>query len=304
MGDMENGSAEEVVGAPEAPQPEDARPTVELPYAEEPVATAAEPPIVEQSPAEVAEQDEPAGEVLEQPAPASLESAQALTPAETGALLPAPVAEGEAPAEAAAAPIAEGEPVAVAEPALADTAADAPPAVAEPVAEGEPAPAAETPVADGQTGEIAAIAQSLDEGESLDDIQPVVEPAPAAAAEIEPLEETRTGVVWWWPFLAYLGVWAVLVGVAVWQFTQVPAGHPLFETRVYSYTILGGLGMIAVGLLLIPVVWLVYALRSGASHRGRAFADAFVKGAIVTFGGVVMWWIALVAIDYARLGRF
>jgi hypothetical protein len=145
-------------------------------------------------------------------------------------------------------------------------------------------------------------------GESLDDIPPATEAAAANAAAAafaaDVAEPASSGLgVPWWPFLAYLGLWVVLVAVAIWQFLQVPPGHPVYETTIYSYTVLGGLIMTAAGPLLIAAVWLASWLDRPKGARVGLLSSALIKGATATLGGVVLWWIALIIVDYMRLGR-
>lgn len=304
MADIENAPTDETGHESQTPEAQPAENAVELPQPE---------PLAEQIEQLAALAEEAAGS-----APAQPEPVESLTPAETGALLPEPIEVPQAApavdAEAeAVAPIAEGDPSLTGEiAAIADSLDQEAPAGAEVPVEGEAAVDAEAEQVEGaeaQTGETEAAAAQPEEAaaeatgaESLDDIQPST-PAATSVAQVEPLEETSTGFVSWWPFLGYLGAWAALIALAVWQFSQVPEGRPLWGATVYAYTVLGGVAMTAAGVIVLLVAWMVYALRSGASHRGRAFIDSLIKGAIVTFGGVAMWVIALLAMDYWRLGR-
>lgn len=124
-----------------------------------------------------------------------------------------------------------------------------------------------------------------------EDIQPVAEEALVEASH----------KVAWWPFLAYLGTWAVFAVFAVWQLIQVPSATPTVEAAVYPYTVLAGMVLTSVGPALVFVVWL--GSQSGASGRGTRFVDALVKGAVATTIGVLIWWASLVALDVVRLGR-
>lgn len=142
------------------------------------------------------------------------------------------------------------------------------------------------------------------ETESLDDIEP-------ATATVNPAEQppkdmalpSDSAGIPLWPFWVYLGLWVVLVGIAVWQFLQIPAGSPISEAQIYSITILVGLVMTAVGPLLALAVWLaVWLERPG--RRAGLFSRTFIIGAASTLVGVTMWWVALMAVDMARLGRF
>ena len=178
--------------------------------------------------------------------------------------------------------------------------------VAEPGAlPAEPEPAESSSAEDTESDEIAdAISDAEDRvggAESLDDIDPetthvVPEDAVVVAGPVP------YATVPWWPFLAYLGAWIILTGLAVWQLLQLPPAHVAYESQVYGYMVLGGLIMTAVGPLLILAVW--FAVWSGRSSGERAglLTSALLKGAVVTLCGAVLWWAALISVDYLRLG--
>jgi hypothetical protein len=151
----------------------------------------------------------------------------------------------------------------------------------------------------------AETTETADGAESLSDIPPAAAATAATAALAADIAEPQAGPpgIPWWPFLAYLGLWVVLIGVAVWQFLQVPPGHPVYETVVYSYTVLGGLIMTAVGPMLIAAVWLASWLDRPKGERSGLLSSALIKGATATLGGVLLWWVALMLVDYLRLGR-
>ena len=128
-----------------------------------------------------------------------------------------------------------------------------------------------------------------------------VEPPADSAAESDARNLVRRVPVW--PFLLYVLLWLVLAGVAVWQLLALPAGQVVYESRTYGWMTLGGILMTAAGPLLALVVW--YAVWWDAEKRQRTglFSAALVRGALATFGGVVVWWGAIMIIDTLRLGR-
>jgi len=145
------------------------------------------------------------------------------------------------------------------------------------------------------------VADSATDAGSFDDIAP---PAPAVAAVSQVPEPTATvGQVPWWPFLVYMGAWVVLAAAAVWQLLQLPADQVVYESPAYVMTILGGLIMTAMGPLLILAVWLGTRASRSPQERHGLLTSALMKGALVTLSGAVIWWAALVIIDYLRLGR-
>jgi hypothetical protein len=170
---------------------------------------------------------------------------------------------------------------------------------AEPSAEGEPADSTEVlaPVGSAE-GEPAA--------ESLDDIAPgtvavatVDEPEGAVLADVEaPLTKVS-----WWPFVGYVVVWLGAAAYAVWQLEQLPTGMAAYETNFYSMTMLGGLALLAVGPVLILVVWLASWIGRTGARIGLMFISALMKGALATMLGAMIWMGALLLIDYLRLGR-
>ena len=177
----------------------------------------------------------------------------------------------------------------------------------EPAVDPEPTPSVEPvdPELDALEASLAEESTDATDGpdtESLDDIAPATTHVAEEAAKSIDLPDDRVGIPLW-PFWVYLGLWAVLVGLAVWQFMQVPAGSPISEVRIYSMTVLGGLVMTALGPLLALTVWLAVWLNRPGRRTGL-FSRVFIVGAASTLAGVAMWWVALMAVDMARLGRF
>lgn len=149
---------------------------------------------------------------------------------------------------------------------------------------------------------------------ATDTVQEVAEPSLAEQLEASPVpvqpastpeqpapsaDVSRSGVSWW-PFLVYLGLWVLFAAVTAWQLLQVPSGAPVYESRVYPYTVLAGLVLTAAGPALILAVWLGSTSRGG---RGGTFVTALGRGAIATVAGVTLWWLVLLGLDAVRLGR-
>lgn len=197
---------------------------------------------------------------------------------------PAPAEEPQ-PEPAPDAPEAEPVPAEESEPAPAEESAPEPATQPEPEPEPAPVPAEESEVAQ------AAAA-------------PIAQPAPAEEA-LQPTEVAsgHPGVPWW-PFLAYLGVWVVVLGLSVYFLAQSPSDLAIFERQIYGAVVLAGLVLTAIGVLMIPAVWLIVRSSAPKEQRRGLFTDTLVKGAIATFSGVLMWWGVLVALDFMRTGRF
>jgi len=156
----------------------------------------------------------------------------------------------------------------------------------------------------------AAIAEADDragaEG-TLDDIAPattqVVEAPPAEPAqEAVSLQSLRSPIPAW-PFLSYVGVWLVFAAVAVWQLLAISADQAVYDSQAYGLATVGGVFMTAVGPLLALLVWIVVWRGVETNRRAGLFSAAIIRGAVATFGGVVVWWAALILVDTLRLGR-
>jgi len=105
-----------------------------------------------------------------------------------------------------------------------------------------------------------------------------------------------------WPFVAYATLWAVFIGVLAWQLMSLPDGMLAYTASVYAWGVWSGVALVALAPLVILVSWLG-ARRPGENANDGVFSVALLRGAIVTAAGVTLWWIALAAVDYVRLGR-
>ena len=105
-----------------------------------------------------------------------------------------------------------------------------------------------------------------------------------------------------WPYLVYFGLWLVFAAVLVWQAMLVPAGTPIYELDLYGFSILAGMVLTALGPLLAIGVWLAAWIAHPNARKGL-FSRAFIIGAVTTLAGVLVWLIALGALDMLRLGR-
>ena len=189
-------------------------------------------------------------------------------------------------------------------------------------AEPEPAePAAEAEPVDAEP--------AADDGSSLDDIAPgtlasetnveTAEEAGAEAAEAAGAEQAEEAgaeadagealvaapitTVSWWPFIGYVVAWLGGAGYVVWQLRQTPAGQGVYETNLYSMSVLAGLSLLAAGPALLLIVWLASWIGRKNRRIGSMFVSALVKGAAVTLIGAIIWIGAIMLIDYLRWGR-
>ncbi|NTU70516.1 MAG: hypothetical protein HGB10_01635 [Coriobacteriia bacterium] len=229
--------------------------------------------------------------------------------------------------ELEAEPAAEPEPAAGPDSDVTSSAADEPlvedadtqPDVAEgsQADETEPSDAAEVT----EVTEAAETAEGADAAadDDIDDIAAAVAAADAQVGAESTLDDIAPGSVHtdddaefddgtrrygapWWPYLVYLGLWAILSGVAIWQFEQLPADAVMYETLQYTIFVFAGLALGVIGIFLIVGVWLA-SRASERRHRAGLLSSAMLKGAIVVFAGVFIWWGTLFVLDYLRFGR-
>ena len=147
---------------------------------------------------------------------------------------------------------------------------------------------------------VAAANEQVGVQSTLDDIAPGTAHA-VPEGEMEPDAATKFGAPWW-PFLVYLGLWIVFVGVAVWQFQLIPQGVVVYDTQQYMLFVFAGLVLAGTGILVTLGAW-IGARMNPARHRAGLFGSALVKGTTVILIGVVVWWGTILALDYLRLGR-
>lgn len=131
---------------------------------------------------------------------------------------------------------------------------------------------------------------------------PEPEPEPAPQPEPEPAPQPPADAVAWWPFLVYLGVWVVYVGVVVWRLVEIPVGTAVFDAPEYPVIVFAGIVLATVGPALALAVWIASWDRPGASRFGL-FVSAAWKGSLATLAGVTLWQIALIVVDQIRFGR-
>jgi hypothetical protein len=154
---------------------------------------------------------------------------------------------------------------------------------------------------DDDTGAIASIAPGTVTAADSDVAESDSTLVSAEASEAE--LAVSSGSVANWPFVVYVALWFVAAGVGVWEFLQVPTGQAIFDSSMYETSVMAGLGLLALGPILLLVVWAATAFTREDARRGALFISALIKGASATLLGAVIWMGALVLIDYLRLGR-
>ena len=180
---------------------------------------------------------------------------------------------------------------------------DATPTTAEPGSAEEPAATEEmdaTPIT-----EEPAPAEDVETAADAEE-PAVAEVAAAAAAAADSLAaalevDVPRNAVPTWPFLVYELLWVALAGAMIYEFRLLPQGTAIYDAPLYPWSVIAGVGLAALGVLLIFIVWAASLGREGAS-KGGLFFSALLKGSVATLAGVSIWWIALVVLDQLRLG--
>jgi hypothetical protein len=103
-----------------------------------------------------------------------------------------------------------------------------------------------------------------------------------------------------WPFIVYDVLWVGFVVVLTRTFLALPEGVAVFEAAYYQYALWAGLALLALGPLLILIVWLV--LGGQEPESAGTGTTVLVAGSVATLIGAVMWWGSLMVVDYIRLG--
>jgi hypothetical protein len=256
-------------------------------------------PGVAAAPAPAAEE---ASAVAAEPAAEVAAVATAPTPAPAAETAAVEAAEAEA-ADAAAAPTdaPAGDAAAATEPVADASDADAP--TTEPAA---PTPADETDL-DAMVAAVAAADADVPEAGHLTAEAPAqpgaaeATPAtvPAAAAAVPAVEKTALTPTW--PFLVYLALWVAYGAAMVVLMRGAAAAGDLFGSQYYQLSLVIGFALVALGLIMIPIVWMAAA--KGRTDRAGIFTSAFLKGAVSVFVGVAIWWVAYYVVVIAATSK-
>lgn len=118
----------------------------------------------------------------------------------------------------------------------------------------------------------------------------------------EEQEPKRRSHVAWWPFIVYGLLWLGLLGASYLLLTGAQTELPAFRQDAYPYLVLAGLVLTLLGPIMSLAVWLLGWFKAGKGDRGGLLTTALVRGALVTFLGVALWWGMLVLVDALRLG--
>jgi hypothetical protein len=178
----------------------------------------------------------------------------------------------------------------------------------------------------GWTGDLQSILDELGDAEDETPARPEAEAAEEIAATGVPegadddadavealldaekaaglLKPVSTGRQLSTPFFIYDGVW-LLFSIAMVAVLAGPAQAGTLDTAPsYPVFVFAGLALTAIGPLLALIMWGVRRSRVAKRERTGLLAVALLRGSLATFGGVVLWWIALIALNYIRTGRF
>ncbi|MBN2404893.1 MAG: hypothetical protein JXE06_04875 [Coriobacteriia bacterium] len=155
--------------------------------------------------------------------------------------------------------------------------------------------------------------EATEQSTQTDDPTPPQESAPVdeavpetgrvvADGSVEALAVEEAVGISWTPFMAYLALWVVLCVAAVVLLRPAALDGGARWVPEYLYAVYAGLGMTALGPVLALVVWLVVRARREEDGRRGLFVSALVKGAVVTFTGVLLWIVALYILDALAMG--
>lgn len=126
---------------------------------------------------------------------------------------------------------------------------------------------------------------------------------PPAEQPIEPDAPPRArSRIPWWPFIVYAAFWLVLVAGTLYFMLETAHGIPPVEQEFYPYALLGVLTLTLLGPVLAMTTWVVVWVRTDRDARGGLFTISLIRGSVLTFVGVVAWYVALVVADALRLG--
>lgn len=176
-----------------------------------------------------------------------------------------------------------------------------------------PVHAEEVPPPDGASGAVTASDEAHPPEDAAGSEEAGELPAPESARDepseaAEPVAEPQAAgfaasrsVVPWWPFVAYDALWLVMAVAMVWLLTGVPDGVAAYDAPIYAPMLYAGIALTVFGAVLPFAVWAVAKRESGASAE-PIFVPALLRGAVATMLGVAIWWTALGAVDYVRLG--
>lgn len=131
---------------------------------------------------------------------------------------------------------------------------------------------------------------------------PVEQPPVEADAAEEPAPAPKGTRVAWWPFIVNGVLWIGLAASSYLLLTSTQAALPAFRQDSYPYLVLAGLVLTLLGPIVSLAAWLFAWFKAKKPERGGMLTTALVRGAVVTFLGVVVWWGVLVLVDALRLG--
>jgi hypothetical protein len=103
------------------------------------------------------------------------------------------------------------------------------------------------------------------------------------------------------PFGIYVGIWAVFAG-AMGYLLWPAAAKPFVGSEIYAYSVLGGVALTLAGPLLGLVVWLLVRSGEGAEGNAGLVRAVFMRAALSTLAGDLLWWLGLVLLDLHRAG--
>jgi hypothetical protein len=103
------------------------------------------------------------------------------------------------------------------------------------------------------------------------------------------------------PFGVYVGLWAAFAG-AMGYLLWPAAAKPFVDSGIYAYSVLGGVALTLAGPLLGLAVWLLVRSSADVESNAGLVRAVFMRAALSTLAGDLLWWLGLVLLDLHRAG--
>jgi hypothetical protein len=103
------------------------------------------------------------------------------------------------------------------------------------------------------------------------------------------------------PFWVLGACWVGFAGTLTYLLWPVSTDVFVKDPR-YAYFVFGGAALVAAGLALGLTIWIIARVRAGKDGRSGIARTVWMRALGWTTGGVVLWWIGLIALDMHRAG--
>jgi hypothetical protein len=107
----------------------------------------------------------------------------------------------------------------------------------------------------------------------------------------------------WIPFLVYFVAWLVYGGVDFYLLLDGAKARDIVADAEYPVLLYSALGLAGLGVILVPIVWLLARRKAAPGRRKGLLARSLLLGGTTTFLGVAIWWLVLYLLDMVAAGR-